>query len=77
MRMNTLNPQDFFPHEKMGEIYINLGHMSEAFQEFQTAHEKALAQHLHSKSLALLFYAFKLFPKNQDIWKKLRKMNIA
>ena len=76
MRMNTLNPNDFFSHEKMGEIYVELGHTAEAFQEFKLAHEKAIAQNLYSKALLLLYYAFKLFPKNRDIWKKLRTLNL-
>ena len=71
-KMSHLQPDAAVPHEKIAEVYFYMGHTPEASAEYQNAAVKAEAQGDFRKSMEYLFYAFKMAPKDKEIWKKLR-----
>ncbi len=75
-QMTALVSTQFYPHEKLAEIYLNKDDIEHATSEYETAAQKAFLGKKHKKAIRLLYYAFKLTPQNTNIWIALKNMLI-
>ncbi|MBI4041590.1 MAG: tetratricopeptide repeat protein [Deltaproteobacteria bacterium] len=68
LKMSLLQPEEYRPYEKIATIHLILGHDQKAYDGFLQAALKAHTKNLFLPSLRYLFYAFKLFPTQKEIW---------
>ena len=74
LRISKLTPSLLEAHERIAEIYLLLGCLPEASEEFQKASDKAFQSQNFKSSLKFLYYAFKLTPSNKTLWRKLKEI---